>query len=258
MGTVAADLDDARRTLTPTRDRIMLTHALGLVAAALSLSLSWPQVYKSCVQRRTNGLPATACALGVAMPLGWITYGLLSGERIQVLTNAGTGLAGLAILIALLVTQPQLRTRRALRVSAGSAGAVVGAALITLAAAALPGVSGHAAASVLGLLLAGVSFLSAIPQPLALLRDRNLDISGLSPLRWRMAAGACASWLTYGVLTGQPAVYASATIGLISASIVCTVLHVRRERPVVTEASLPTGVRWRDSITTRNLAMVGV
>jgi hypothetical protein len=36
-------------------------------------------VSKSCVQRRTDGLPATACTLGVAMPLGWITYGLLNG-----------------------------------------------------------------------------------------------------------------------------------------------------------------------------------
>ena len=238
----------------------MLIHALGLVAAALSVSLSWPQVYKSCVQRRTSGLSATACALGVAMPIGWITYGLLSGERIQVMTNVATGLAGLSILVALLITQPALRTRRALRVSAGSAGAVVTAALVSLGAAALPGVSGHAAASVLGMLLAGVSFVSAIPQPLALLRNRNQDISGLSPLRWRLASGACASWLTYGLLTGQPAVWSSALVGLTSALIVVTVLHVRRERPVVTEADLLASARvcWRSSITTRNLAMAGI
>ncbi|MGK5678400.1 SemiSWEET transporter [Actinoplanes sp. URMC 104] len=238
----------------------MLTHALGFVAAALSVSLSWPQVHKSCVQRRTNGLSATACALGVAMPFGWITYGLLSGERLQVLTNAATGLAGLSILVALLVTRPELRTRRALRVSAGSAGAVVAAALISLAAAALPDVSGPAVASVLGMLLAGVSFLSAIPQPLALLRDRDQDISGLSPLRWRLAAGACASWMTYGLLTGQVGVWASAAVGLTSALIVVGVLHVRRERPAVTEADLVAATMrcWRDSITTRNLAMAGV
>src|SRR4051812_47469655 len=107
----------------------MLTHALGLVAAVLSVSLSWPQVVKSCVQRRTNGLSATACSLGVAMPLGWITYGLLSGERIQVMTNTATGLAGLAILVALLAGQPALRSRRALQISMGSAGGVVAAAL---------------------------------------------------------------------------------------------------------------------------------
>ncbi|GAA0455188.1 hypothetical protein Ade02nite_03800 [Paractinoplanes deccanensis] len=238
----------------------MLTHALGLVAAVLSVSLSWPQVYKSCVQRRTNGLSATACALGVAMPFGWITYGLLSGERIQVMTNTATGLAGLAILVALMVTQPSLRSGRALLVAGGSAGAVAAAALLSLAAAALPGVTGGMAASVLGLTLASVSFVSAIPQPLALLRNRHMDISGLSPLRWRLAAGACGSWFTYGLLTGQPAVWSSALVGLVSAGIVVTVLHVRRERPVLTEADVVevTRVCWRSSITTRNLAMAGV
>lgn len=236
----------------------MFIHALGLVAAALSISLSWPQVYKSCVQRRTSGLSATACALGVAMPFGWITYGLLAGQRIQVMTNVATGLTGLAILTALLLTQPQLRSRAALKVSAGSAGGVVAAALISLGLAALPGVSGQAAASLLGTVLAGVSFLSAVPQPLALLRDRTMDLSGLSPLRWRMAAGACASWLTYGVLTGQPALWASSCVGLLSASIVCVVLHVRRERRAATEITRIACPVWRASVTTRTLALAGI
>jgi uncharacterized protein with PQ loop repeat len=192
------------------------------------MSLSWPQVYKSCVQRRTGGLSATACALGVAMPLGWITYGLLSGERIQIVTNSVTGAAGLAILVALLVTQPSLRSARALRVSAGAAGAVLTGALLSASVAALPQVRGTQVAPLLGLALALVAVLAAIPQPLALLRNPTMDLSGLSPLRWRMAAGACSSWLLYGILTGQPGVWASASAGLISAGIVCTVLHVRR------------------------------
>jgi len=144
-----------------------------------------------------------------------------------------------------------------LRVAATSAGAVVAAALISLGAAALPGVSGHAAASMLGTLLAGISFVSAIPQPLALLRDRHLDLSGLSPLRWRMAAGACASWMTYGIVTGQPALFASSGVGLISATIVCTVLHRRRERTVTPVTRIIRPV-WRDSVTTRTPAMAGV
>jgi uncharacterized protein with PQ loop repeat len=223
-------------TLSPTRKRIMLTHALGCLAAALSMSLAWPQVFKSCVQRRTSGLSATASTLGVAMPIGWITYGLLSGDRIQVVTNTVTGLTGLAILLALLITQPQLRNLRALRVSGGSAAAVIAAALLSGASAALPGVRSSQAGEVLGLLLAGVSFLSAIPQPLALLRDRNQDLSGLSPLRWRLAA----------------------LVGLISASIVCTVLYRRREPAAVVVIETFEHLRWRDSITTRNLAMAGV
>jgi uncharacterized protein with PQ loop repeat len=234
----------------------MLTHALGCLGAALSMSLSWPQVYKSCVQRRTGGLSTTATALGVAMPLGWITYGLLSGERIQIVTNVATGAAGLAILMALLVTQPSLRSRQALRVSAGTAGGVLAMILLSGLAAALPGVRGTQVAPLLGLVLAVVSVLSAIPQPLALLRDRRQDLSGLSPLRWRMGAGACASWLVYGLGTGQPAVWASASAGLASALIVCTMLRLRLEKPPVTIDSGAS--RWRDSITTRNLAMAGI
>jgi uncharacterized protein with PQ loop repeat len=268
--------------MTPTRKRIMLTHAFGCLGAALSMSLSWPQVYKSCVQRRTGGLSATATALGVAMPVGWITYGLLSGERIQIITNTVTGVTGLAILVALLLTQPHLRSARALRISAGSAGAVIAAAVASAAAAALPGVRGGQVAPLLGLVLAGVSFLSAVPQPLALLRDRTQDLSGLSPLRWRLGAGACTAWLCYGAGTGQPAVWASASIGLASAMIVCAVLFLRREPAdaadfdtSIHDASIfggsryggssyggpihyGAGVRWRDSVTTRNLAMAGV
>ena len=236
----------------------MLTHALGFVAAALSVSVSWPQVYKSCVQRRTNGLSATACTLSVAMPIGWVTYGFLAGQRIQVMTNVATGTAAVAILAALLLTQPELRSLRAMRVGVGSAGAVVGVALLSIVATALPGVTGPEVASILGLLLAGVSLLSAIPQPLALLRDRNLDLSGLSPMRWWLAAGSCATWLGYGLLTGQPAVWASAVVGLTSAGIVCSVLFARREArtpaETVTQVTPP---RRCAPVTTRNLAMAG-
>ncbi|HEX5205533.1 SemiSWEET transporter [Paractinoplanes rhizophilus] len=234
----------------------MLTHAIGCLGAALSMSLSWPQVYKSCVQRRTGGLSSTASALGVALPLGWITYGLLSGEHIQIVTNVVTGAAGLAILVALLVTQPALRSGRALRMSAGAFAGVLTMALLSGLAAVLPGVRGHQVAPVLGLALAAFSILSAIPQPLSLLRDRHQDLSGLSPLRWRMGAGAGASWFAYGLGTAQPAVWASAVVGLISALTVCTIIHLRSDHAAAVIDH--DAARWRNSITTRNLAMAGI
>src|SRR3954452_22042264 len=102
------------------RNRIMLTHALGCLGAALSMSLPWPQVIKACVQRRTSGLSATGSALGAAMPIGWITYGWLSGGHLQIVTNVVPGTAGLAILVALLLTQPSMRSGPALRGSAAA------------------------------------------------------------------------------------------------------------------------------------------
>jgi uncharacterized protein with PQ loop repeat len=237
----------------------MLTHALGCLGAALSMSLSWPQVVKSCVQRRTTGLSATASSLGVALPIGWITYGLLSGEHLQIVTNVVTGAAGLAILVALLVTQPAMRSGRTLRRIAAAAALVIAPVLVSGLAAALPGVPAGQVAPLLGMVLAVVSVVSAIPQPLALLRDRHQDLSGLSPARWRMGAGAAASWLIYGLGTAQPAVWASAGVGLASALIVCTVLHLRRETtPVADTAGGLGAARWRDTVTTRTLAMPGV
>ena len=235
----------------------MLHSALGCLGATLSMSLTWPQVYKSCVERRTNGLSATACTLGVAMPVGWITDGLLGRDPIQVVSNTVTGVSGLAILIALLLIEPHLRSGRSLLVSAGTAGVVVAAAGLSAAAAALPAVRGTEVAPALGLVLAAVSLVAAVPQPLALLRDRTQDLSGLSPLRWRLAAGACGSWLLYGLGAGQPGVWGSGLVGLVSAAIVCAVLHARRE-PVEVEVVTGTAVRWRDSVTTRTPAMAGV
>jgi uncharacterized protein with PQ loop repeat len=206
----------------------MLTHVFGLLGAALSMSIAWPQVYRSCVRRRTNGLSATACMLSVAMPLGWVAYGLLIGDRFQVVTNTVSASTGLAILIALLAARPDARSGRALLASAGAAAGVLLVVLCTAASAALPQVTGPRAAAMLGTALAAVSFVSAVPQPLALLRDRHQDISGLSPLRWTLAAAACGSWLAYGIGVSQPAVWASALVGLTSSLIVCSVLFARR------------------------------
>ena len=55
--------------------------------------------------------------------------------------------------------------------------------------------------------------------------------------------------------------WASASVGLTSALIVCTVLFLRTEprEDAAAEALLAqAATRWRDSITTRNLAMAGV
>ncbi|MCU7725935.1 SemiSWEET transporter [Actinoplanes sp. KI2] len=234
----------------------MLTHTLGCLGAALSMTLPWPQVLKACVQRRTSGLSATGSALGAALPIGWITYGWLSGVHLQIVTNVVTGTAGLAIMVALLATQPSMRSGRTLRLTAAAAALVVAPVLLSGLATAVPGVRPSHVASLLGLVLAGVSVIAAVPQPLSLLRNPRQELSGLSPARWWMTVGATVSWLLYGLGTGQPAVWASATVGLVSALIVCTVLHLRRERSsVAIAAGAP---RWRDSVTTRPIAMAGL
>lgn len=212
-------------------DRKWIMHSsalLGWFGAALSMTLPWPQVWRSCAQGRTGGLSATACWMGAAMPVGWITYGLLTGEIVQVVTNAVTGSAGLAVLVTILVKRGELRSARRLLITAAGAAGVVAAAGGSAAVAVLTEATGAHVATFLGTVLAVAAILSSIPQPLALLRDRGQDLAGLSPLRWRLAAGSCACWMAYGLVTAQPAVWLSAVVGLASALIVCWFLRPAR------------------------------
>jgi hypothetical protein len=240
------------RRLTLYPERIMSTAALGVLGAALSMSLPWPQVWRSCALGRTTGLSASATFLGVAMPAGWITYGLLIGDRLQIVANGVVGVAGLAVLVALLVARADLRSGRALAAGGAAAAAVAGASAVSAIAVALPHVSGGRVAPLLGAVLAVAAALSAVPQPLALLRDRTQDLGGLSPLRWRLGVGACACWSLYGLGTGQAAVWASALAGLAGAAVVCAVVAARRPGPVFATP------RWRDAVTTPTIVMAGV
>src|SRR4051812_33901641 len=102
---------------------------LGCLAAALSISVVWPQVWRSCRHGRTLGLSPTTAWLGVALNLCWLTFGALTGDPAQIVTNAVVGTGNTAVLAALLLTQPHLRTRRMLlRTATGAAGLVALAA----------------------------------------------------------------------------------------------------------------------------------
>jgi hypothetical protein len=73
-----------------------------------------------------------------------------------------------------------------------------------------------------------VGIAAALPQLLSILFDRTMDLSGMSPARWHLGAGSCASWMTYGWLNQQPNVWLSAGFGLVCALITCAVLRSRR------------------------------
>ncbi|MEU8615271.1 PQ-loop domain-containing transporter, partial [Actinoplanes sp. NPDC048791] len=123
---------------------------LGWFGAALSITLPWPQVWRSVARGRTKGLSATACWQSTAMPVGWITYGLLTGETVQVVTNTVTGVAGLAVLVTVLLKQSELRTGRKLLVSAAGAAGVLTAAAGSVIAGRLTDIGGPRAAAFLG------------------------------------------------------------------------------------------------------------
>jgi uncharacterized protein with PQ loop repeat len=204
---------------------------LGCLAATLSIAVVWPQVWRSCRHRRTLGLSPTSAWLAVGLNVCWLTFGALTGDPAQMITNAVVGTGNTAVLAALLLTQPHLRTRRMLLRTAAGAACLVALAAVSVLTVAVLGAQPAAVAAALSSVIAVVGSIAALPQPLRLLRDRSQDVSGLSVARWRLGAGSCASWTSYGWLGHQPAVSLGAGVGLTCALLMCTLLRTRTAQP---------------------------
>src|SRR3954470_8794706 len=146
--------------------RSTMIAVLGCLAAILSIAVVWPQVWRSCRHGRTLGLSPTSAWLGVALNLCWVTFGVLPGDPAQIVTNAVVGVGNTAVLAALLLAQPHLRTRRMLLRTATGA-----ACLVALAAGSGPAGSGPRAPpgrvpATLSSVIALVGAVAAVPQPL--------------------------------------------------------------------------------------------
>jgi uncharacterized protein with PQ loop repeat len=225
--------------VAPNGTRSTMIAALGFLAAALSISVVWPQVWRSCRQGRTRGLSPTGAWLGVGLNLCWLTFGVLTGDPAQIATHTVVGAGNTAVLVALLVTEPRLRSgRMLLRTAAGALG-LAALAAGSLAAVVLHGAEPAAVGATLGSVTSLVAAAAAVPQPLSLLTDRAQDLSGLSPARWRLGAGSAASWVGYGWMENQISVWLSAGVGLLCAVVVCAVLQARRTTDVEPPATRP-------------------
>ncbi|RZU32582.1 SemiSWEET transporter [Blastococcus saxobsidens] len=205
-----------------------MSAALGVLASTLTIALVWPQVWLSCRHRRTRGMSPTGTWLAVALNACWLVFGLLTGDPAQIVTNAVVGAANTGLLLALLLTQPHLRSRGVLlRTASGALCLVafaVGSGLVVVLLGADPAAVAGPVASAASL----VGAAAALPQPVSLLRDRTQDLSGLSPARWVLGAAANAAWAGYGWVLGQPSVWLSASVGLGCSLVVCAVLRHRR------------------------------
>ena len=206
----------------------MLTDLFGWTAAALSVLLTWPQIWLSCVKGRTLGLSATACWLSFGLNLCWLTYGVLLHDPVQIATNVVCGAGNVAILAALLAHQPSLRARRALVTTGWGAAALVLSAATAVAAAAGPRLTAVQSAAALGAMISSIGIFSYFPQVISLLRDRSQDMSGMSMTRWCLACGSSSLWTGYGLMMGQPAVWALSAFGLTCNLVVCYLLTASR------------------------------
>jgi len=201
---------------------------LGFLAAVLSISVVWPQVWRSCRHGRTLGISPTTAWLGIALNLCWLTFGVLVGDPAQIITNAIVGAGNTAVLIAVLHAQPHLRRGRTLLRTAAGAAALFALASASLLSVLVLDARPAAVAATLSGVVSLVGAAAGLPQPVSLLRDRTQDVSGLSPARWRLGAGSCASWVSYGWLNDEPAVWLSAGFGLTCALVMCTLLSAHR------------------------------
>ncbi len=205
-----------------------MTAALGFLAAALSIALIWPQVWLSCRHGRTLGLNPTTTWLGVALNLCWLTFGFLIDDPAQIVTNAVVGTGNTAVLAALLLSQPHLREKGTVVRTAAGAGVLAVLAVGSAASVTVLEAEPAVVAAAFGSLISLVGAVAALPQLLSILFDRTQDLSGMSPARWYLGAGSCASWMTYGWLNSQPNVWMGAGFGLVCALITCAVLRSRR------------------------------
>lgn len=209
--------------------------------AVTTITISWPQIWVSCVQRRTSGLSPLATVLGPALNVAWLSYGLLIGDPLQIIVNSLMGLGNLAVLSALLLTRPELFRGPSLpRTLAAPAAllALVGAAVTAVLAGA---VTAPVAGQAVGLAAAVFGAVSVIPQPLALLRDRTQDVSGISTGRYLLSATSGGLWLAHGLANGQAAVIGSAFLGLTSAALVLHCVATTRRQ----QAGQPVAVATR-------------
>jgi uncharacterized protein with PQ loop repeat len=213
-----------------TEPRSTMIAALGFAAATLSITVVWSQVWLSCRHGRTLGLSPTGSWPAVGLNLCWLTFGLLVGDGPQIATHAVVGAGNTAVLAALLRSQPQLRTRHQLRRTAARAAGLAALAAGSVVAVVL-GAARAAVAAGLSAVVTLVGIVAALPQRLGILFDRTQDRSGMSPARWYLGAGSCASWMAYGWLLGQPTVWLSAGFGLVCAVATCAVLRAQRTAP---------------------------
>lgn len=192
--------------------------------ALTTITISWPQVWVSCVRRRTAGLSPMTTLLGPALNVTWLSYGLLIDDPLQVVVNALMGVGNLAVLAALLWSHRAAISSRAL-IAPGVlvAGVATAWILVTAGVAAAP-----AAGAVVGAAGAVFGAISVIPQPMELLRRPDQDISGVSVGRYALAAVSGALWLTHGTIGGDVAVIGSATLGMTSAMVVLACVAASR------------------------------
>lgn len=191
-----------------------LAAVLGAIGAVLGVGLNIPQAWTSCARKGVAGLSPTARWLAVLQSATWCAYAVTEGTSSQLYSGVVCGLLQLAVLAALLLLSPAARR---------SATPLAVVSLVWLAVVAWAAGGGSLD---IGLLAAGCSMAAVVPQVVRLVRNRDEDTSGISPVTCALAVACSVSWMLHGALLGAEAVWLPSLLSAAASAV--TLLLVRR------------------------------
>lgn len=161
----------------------------GLVAGAVGVCTSWPQVWRLWVGRQHTGLALSTNIMGVLYGVAWLLYGVACHRKVQVLTSA-VGLVGAAAVLAGHLVRARIGAR------AWAPGFALG--LMAVGAACAPG------RATLGVAASVATIAGVVPQVVALASNAHgRGASGVSRSRWALAVACNALWVGYGAIVGD-------------------------------------------------------
>lgn len=189
----------------------VVTEALGWTAAACVVGLHLPQVWRTVVHGRTEGVPAARAWVAIVVALVWFGYGVFGGGLVQLVLN------GTCIVLNALLLRRLVPSRRH---------AAVGIALTVLAGAAVLVVGSVGGMLPLGVVGALVGTVVYLPQLLALRSAVEVDGVSTVSLWLQAASGSC--WIGYGVLRDEVVVWSPNVAVLLVTAWTLALLRVRR------------------------------
>ena len=196
----------------------MTALVFGWIGTVLIVSFNLPQVWRTCVQGLTSGVPTSRAWVAIAVATLWLGYGLAGGGVIQVVLNGVT----IALNVLLLAGLRATTERR-------------GLLLVAVTAVLAFGLVEQGGRAAIGLVGAVVGAAVYVPQLLALRRSGPVDGVSRLALLLQLASGLC--WLLYGGLRRETVVWAPNVVVILTTAL--TILLLPRETTWVAAAEIP-------------------
>lgn len=165
----------------------------GYLGAALGASMVVPQIARTLRDRTLTGVSALSWAMGAFSCGGWLLYGIVGHEVVQIPGNVV--IVGGSIAVALLAPARVAVLLRALLIGTGLA-AYAAIAFLT------------SAAVVVGIAIS-IGVMSSLPQVVKSVRRPQHNRSAVSLSTWWMRVLSQSCWLAFAVLVRDWSVFAS-------------------------------------------------